>query len=99
MGVFLLHEILSSMKLELQHPKDNQDSFATYDIAIAAYLLCVGHEMVGFDRSNPKKVLFIFRKQENTQKEVDRYWDGQTFIDAQAFFNNLRRLKNQIHSG
>jgi len=73
-------------------------SFDTYDIALAAYLICAGYELSGMDRSNRSKVLFHIKRGEGIDAAVKAFWDSRTSVDAQSYFNHIKRLKNQIHS-
>ena len=73
-------------------------AFATYDIALAGYLLCVGYELTGMDKTNRAKVLFQLQGNGNIDAAVKAFWDSRTSVDAQTYFNQIKRLKNQIFS-
>lgn len=78
---------------------DKENYFYSHDIGLISYLLCFeDHELAGMDKGVKNKVLFILTRSEITDKEVKNYWESKTSIDAQTYFNQLKRLKNQIHS-
>lgn len=63
-----------------------------------AYLLCQNFELAGLDKALRNKVLFIIKKRNGINAEIKKYWDSQSSVDAQSFFNQIKRLKNQIFS-
>lgn len=80
-------------------PLDDTDHyFYSHDIALVAYLLCQNLELVGLDKAVRSKVLFILKKKNGIDAEVKKFWDFKTLVDAQTYFNQIKRLKNQIFS-
>ena len=78
---------------------DKDNYFYSYDIGLAAYLLCLdGHELASMDKEVKNKVLFILTRCEITDEEVRNYWESKTSVDAQSYFNQLKRIKNEVHS-
>lgn len=94
-----------------QLPKENQSKDYTYlplndiknyfyshDIGLVAYLLCQSFELVGLDRAVRNKVLFILKRGNDIDAEIKKYWNFKSSVDAQSYFNQIKRLKNQIFS-
>jgi len=77
---------------------NNKDYFYSHDIGLVAYLLCQEFELVGLDKAIKNKVLFILKKDNKTDREVKKYWSFNSSVDAQSYFNQIKRLKNQIFS-
>lgn len=77
---------------------NNKNTFQSHDIGLVAYLLCQNFELVGLDKAMRSKVLFILKKDERTDVEIKKYWDFKSSVDAQSYFNQIKRLKNQIFS-
>jgi hypothetical protein len=77
---------------------DNKNTFQSHDIGLAAYLLCQNFELVGLDKAMKNKVLFILKKTNGINAEIKKYWDFKSSVDAQSYFNQIKRLKNQIFS-
>ena len=70
----------------------------TYDLGCSSALVSSGFELVSLDKSNPKKVQFIFRREAGIEKVVDEYWADRVEIKARSFFDNTKMLKNRIYS-
>lgn len=65
---------------------------------MAATLVTAGFELVALDKTNPRKVQFIFRREIGIEKVVDDYWADHLKIKARTFFDNVKMLKNRIYS-
>ncbi len=72
--------------------------YQTYDLGCAATLISVGFQLVSLDKANPRKVLFVFRGEDEIKKVVDDYWADRMEVKARAFFDNIKMLKNRIYS-
>lgn len=77
---------------------DTKNYFYSHDIGLVAYLLCQSFELVGLDKALRNKVLFILKRGDGIDVEVKKYWDFKSSVDAQTYFNQIKRLKNQIFS-
>jgi len=87
------------MTPKLQKGQSNEERiFRSHDIGLVAYLLCQNLELVGLDKAVRNKVLFILKRDDGIDAEVKKYWDFKSLVDAQSYFNQLKRLKNQIFS-
>ena len=85
-------------ELEYVPLAESSDYFHSHDLGLVAFLLCAGYEMVTLDKSIRNKVLFILKRQGGIDEAAKSYWDFRTTVDAQSYFNQLKRLKNQIFS-
>ena len=74
------------------------DFLFTFDLGAAASLTTAGFELVSLDKTNPKKVRFVFRREAGIENVVDDYWTDRLEVKARAFFDNLKMLKNRIYS-
>lgn len=77
---------------------DTKNYFYSHDIGLVGYLLCQSFELVGLDKAMKNKVLFILKRQDDIDAEIRKYWDFKSSVDAQGYFNQIKRLKNQIFS-
>lgn len=75
-----------------------QDFLTTYDLGCSAALVSSGFELVSLDKSNPRKVQFVFKREVGIEKVVDNYWTDRLEVKARAFFDNVKMLKNRIYS-
>lgn len=77
---------------------DTKNYFYCNDLALTAYLLCQNFELVGLDKAMKNKVLFILKRKDGLDAEIKKYWDFKSSVDAQTYFNQIKRIKNQIFS-
>lgn len=93
---------LKDSQLEEDYKCIPSDEYAqhlyTFDLGAAASLVTAGFELVSLEKSNPKKVQFIFRRALGIEKVVDDYWTDHLEVKARAFFDNIKMLKNRIYS-
>ena len=74
------------------------DDFSSHDLGLIACLLCLDFELVKIDKTNSQKVEFIIKRKKGLEDEIKNYWAYKCPVDGQTYFNNLKRLKNQIFS-
>jgi hypothetical protein len=89
---------LKNQELSYISLDDTERFFYSHDIGLVGYLLCQNFELVGLDKAVRNKVLFILKRGEGIDTEVKKYWDFKSSVDAQSYFNQIKRLKNQIFS-
>lgn len=75
----------------------NQE-FSTFDLGLAAVLLTLKYELLELDRSYPKKIRFIFKRERNLEQVINDYFDDKIELPAQSLLNNQKILKNRIYS-
>lgn len=51
------------------------------------------------DRSNPRKVLFVFDQTDELNNFVDKYWRSEIVVEPQTFTNQIKNIKTRIYSG
>ena len=79
-------------------PYDSVSVFTTYDLGVSAALLCAGHELLMVERDNPKKALFVFRREVGIEEITDKYFSDRLEVKARSFFDHLKALKNKLYS-
>ena len=77
----------------------NQNEFSTFDLGLAAVLMTMNYELLELDRSNLKKVRFVFRREKNIEGVMTDYFNDKINLPAQTLFNNQKNLKNRIYTG
>ena len=90
----------NSVKKELEYVPIAEDKqyYVNSDMGSAAALIVSGFELASLDRSDPKKVRFIFKGRIGIKEAMDNYWNCNLPLDSQTYFNALKRLKNQLNS-
>jgi hypothetical protein len=80
-------------------PNDPAVVWTTYDLGIAAALLCAGFELLALDRTNKRrKVLFVFRRAKGIDETANAYLADRLELNARAFFDQLKALKTRLYS-
>ncbi|MFH1401497.1 MAG: DUF5659 domain-containing protein [Parcubacteria group bacterium] len=77
---------------------DYLSHFYTFDLGCSTALISAGFELISLEKTNPRKVQFIFRREIGIEKVVDDYWADRLELKARAFFDNIKMLKNRIYS-
>ena len=73
-------------------------NFSTYDLGLATVLITLGYELLELDRTNPKKVRFVFKEGKDIEKVMIDYFNDKIKLPALTLFNNQKNLKNRIYS-
>lgn len=69
------------------------------DIGCAALILTLGGELLGLERSNEKRVDFVFASSQEVERAVENFWqDKVVSVPIQTLFNNFRLLKNRLYA-
>ena len=76
---------------------DNDKQYKTTDMALATTLAVLGTYIQGVDRSDPRKIEFIFTNSEDLQKAVKAYWAKELLVEPLQFFNEMRTIKSRIY--
>ena len=78
---------------------DNKNYFTTFDLGLAAVLICLGFPLDSLDKTNPQKVKFILQRSNELDEAIQAYWAKTLRIEPQSLLTNLKFLKNRIYSG
>ena len=76
----------------------NQNPFQTYDLGISAALISTGFQLADLDKSNNRKVLFIFNRDEGIDDAVNEYWSDRLQVNARDYFETIKMIKSRIYS-
>lgn len=77
---------------------DPSTIFSTYDLGVSAALLCLGFELISLNKENPRKALFIFKKENGIEKTANEYFADNLKIKVRSYFDHLKALKNRLYS-
>ena len=75
-----------------------KEIFQTFDLGLAGALISIGYQLLDLNKSNPRKVQFIFPESNEIYKAVEDYWSGNLQVDARTYFDSIRMLKNHLYS-
>jgi hypothetical protein len=82
----------------MQNYTSNDNQFSSYDLGLAASLVCSGFPVDYLDKSNPHKVGFFFQRIDGLDQAIQLYWADQLQVPALSYFNAIKMLKNRIYS-
>lgn len=71
------------------------EKYKTTDLGMASYLYLRGHK-IETDKSNPRKIQFVFEKDE-VSKDVNEYILKKSLVDPMEYFNAIKTTKNFIY--
>jgi len=77
---------------------DENGSFATKDIYLAAALLTLGAELVDTIRDDPKHLRFVFEHSGDLKELENAYTNGKLEVSASKYAESIRRMKSIVHS-
>lgn len=79
-------------------PLEGDEIFATYDLGLASALITADFDLLTLDKSNLRKVRFIFGRKAGIEKAVNDYWADELKVKGRSYFDNLKMLKNRLYS-
>ena len=75
----------------------DNEIYSTTDLALAT-TLSLFHPLSNIDKTNPHKAQFLFKRGENLDELIKKYWRGELRVDPQAYFNQLKVIKARLYS-
>jgi hypothetical protein len=73
-------------------------NFSTYDLGLATVLVTLNYKLIKLDKTNKKKVRFVFEEDQKIEKIMLDYWNDKIKLPALTLFNNQKMLKNRIYT-
>jgi len=67
--------------------------YSTVDLGIAVFLFTKGHELAETTLHGPKRLIFHFKKQSDTEILVGKYLSEKGLAPAKKLFENYRALR------
>jgi len=71
-------------------------TWKTTDLGLAT-TISLFYPIKDIDKTNPKKVQFIFENSKELNLLIEDYWKGKIKVDPSAYFNQLRVMKSRIY--
>lgn len=72
--------------------------YSTYDLGCAAALVTANFELLHLDRTNSRKVRFVFKRELGIEKTADNFWSDYLEQKSRSFWDNIKNLKNRLYS-
>lgn len=67
------------------------------DLGLSGALLLDNFRLIDLNKTNPRKVIFLFEYRDNIKQAVNDYFSNNFQVDALEYFGTLRTLKNRIY--
>ncbi len=80
------------------YTNDSKDCYITQDLGLASALCSRNYQIVTLDKRDPRKVAFVFKRELGIEEDADAYWSDELETKCRSYFENLRNLKNRLHS-
>ncbi|MGZ6005530.1 MAG: DUF5659 domain-containing protein, partial [Candidatus Saccharimonadales bacterium] len=74
-------------------------TFSTYDLALAATLVTLGHSIKGLEQSQYGKATFIFDRTNTFDETIQAYWADGLSVNPKTYFDVLKHIKTRLYSG
>ena len=79
--------------------KVKQNQFITSDLALAAALITSGCQLSDLDKTNPKRMGFIFIKTgDSFDRLVEDFFSDKARVNPRKYFEDIKMLKNRIYT-
>jgi len=76
----------------------NIKKYSTPDLALSTTLFTLNFQPVSIDRSDSKKVKFIFKKNKDLIIAIEKFWAGKLLVEPVKFYQCLKLLKGRIYN-
>lgn len=81
-------------------PTETNPKFKTNSFLLACILMYFNFPIEVLDRSNARKIVFIFSRTNKLDETVEAFWrDNLLQVNPKAFFHIQKELKERIYSG
>jgi len=70
--------------------------YSTSDLALTT-AISLWYPLDSIDKSNPKKALFLFRREDGLDEFIEGYWRGEIKVEPREYFNQLRNIKSRLY--
>ena len=71
--------------------------FESSDISLVAALCCLGFHLDTIDKTNPKRAIFIVRRDQGLDEVIQRFWSHAVLVDPMAYFGALKEIKTRLY--
>lgn len=75
-----------------------EKNYETRDLYEASSLLTIGRDLIELKKGG-KDFVFIFKDQDKCNKIANEYWQGKLIINAKAYTNSIKELKDRLYAG
>lgn len=73
--------------------------FSSSEFALCASLVALGFTLDSIDKNNTQKVTFNFKRTQDLDEAIQKFWNRQLLIEPISYFEAQRYLKSRIYGG
>ena len=73
-------------------------TYSTKDFYLAAFLVVQGLEILTLDKTDPRKVLFVFQDLENRESLVEDFLFGKSSVEPKQFVTAIKQIKQLLYN-
>lgn len=77
--------------------KNNNTTFSTDSFLLASYLLSESCNLLSLDKTNPKRIIFIFQETEKRQKLTQKFHAFEALSEPHRLASAQKDLKQMIY--
>jgi len=78
---------------------NNEQSYSTYDLALATTLAVLGFQIKKYQKSpQTRRVSFVFVQTKELEKTIESFWEGQLLVEPSRIFEVMKRIKTRLYS-
>lgn len=70
--------------------------FTSTNLSLVA-VLSLWHPIEKIDKTNPGKVRFFFKQNDQLNKSIESYWEGNLRVEPLVYFNQLKAIKARLY--
>ena len=79
--------------------KTDELYYTTSDLALVAALVTWDFSIESIDKSDHKKVLFVFKETLPLKDHIQFYWNDTKLLSPKRYFSILKEVKSRIYQG
>lgn len=77
--------------------KKPQNTYSTDNLQLAAFLLAEGCHLIDLDKTNPRRVVFIFQDSPQRTNLERKFSAFETKIEPHKYFSAIKELKQRLY--
>lgn len=74
----------------------NSDLYITSDLSLAS-LLSLSYVLDHIDQTNPRRAVFVFRRDDGIDQLVEAFWSDQAQVSPRLYFSQIKYLKSRLY--
>ena len=75
----------------------SQSNYQTSDLSLAA-VISMFLQIEHIDRSNPRRAVFVFQREDGLDSIIEGYWSGELKVSPREYFVQLKYLKSRLYA-